>query len=67
MNPIRKALLATLGAMNITKAEAEHIVDDLVARGEIAETNRDDAVRQLLKEAETQKNEMPQAHLRLSR
>ena len=58
MNPFRKAVLATLGAISLTKAEAEEIVDDLVARGEIDQMNRSEMVERLLKEAETQKNEV---------
>ena len=53
-----KAVLATLGAISITKAEAEHIVDELVARGEITKSNRAQMVDQLLREAETHKREV---------
>jgi polyhydroxyalkanoate synthesis regulator phasin len=58
MNLIRKVMLGTLGAISITKAEAEEIVDELVARGETSEMNRSEMMERLLKEAETQKDEI---------
>lgn len=58
MNPIRKAMLATLAVISITKGEAEEIVDELVGRGEMSGVDRSEMVEQLLKEAETQKDEI---------
>lgn len=58
MDPIKKAMYLGLGAISLTKEKAEGLIDDLVKRGEVREKDRSKMLEKLLKEGETQKNEL---------
>ena len=58
MDPIKKAMYLGLGAISLTKEKAEGLIDDLVTRGEVKEKDRAKILQKLLKEGESQKNEL---------
>ena len=58
MDPIKKAMYLGLGAISLTKEKADGIIDDLVKRGEVKEKDREKILQKLLKEGESQKNEL---------
>ncbi len=49
---LKKAMLAGLGLVTLTTEKVDDIVDDLVKRGEIAENDKANAVREILDKAE---------------
>lgn len=49
---LKKAMLAGLGLVTITTEKVEDIVDDLIKRGELAETDKSKAVLEILDKAE---------------
>jgi polyhydroxyalkanoate synthesis regulator phasin len=55
MDAMRNAMFFGLGAISLTKDKAEEIIDDLVRRGEMSESDRAGMVEKMLKEGETQK------------
>jgi polyhydroxyalkanoate synthesis regulator phasin len=58
MDAIKKAMYLGLGAISLTKDKAEMLIDDLVKRGEVNEKDRGKMLQKLLKEGESQKNEL---------
>ncbi|MCK4297701.1 MAG: phasin family protein [Candidatus Marinimicrobia bacterium] len=50
----KKAVLMGLGAVTITKEKVEQIVDELIKKGELAEGERSEAIRDLLTKAREQ-------------
>jgi polyhydroxyalkanoate synthesis regulator phasin len=55
MDTLRKTMLLGLGALSLTKEKAVTVADDLVARGEMEEKDRDRMVNNVLAEGQTQK------------
>jgi poly(hydroxyalkanoate) granule-associated protein len=49
---LKKTMLASLGAFEVTRQKAEEIVDSLVQKGEIAKSERSQAVNELLDKAQ---------------
>ena len=58
MDPFRRAMFFGLGVMNLTRKEAEEIIDSLVRRGEVSADERTDVVERLLEEAQMQKDSL---------
>lgn len=52
MDILKKTVLASIGAFEITKAKAEEIVDTLIKQGEVAKSKRSEAILELLDKAE---------------
>lgn len=52
MSILRNTVLASIGALQVTKAKAEKIIDDLIKRGELDKSDRKKAVMELLERAE---------------
>ncbi len=52
MDILKKTVLASIGAFEITKSKAEEIVDALIKQGEVAKSKRSDAILELLEKAE---------------
>lgn len=52
MSILRNTVLASIGALQVTKAKAEKIIDDLIKRGQLDKSDRKRAVMELLKKAE---------------
>jgi len=52
MDILKKTMLASLGAFEVTRQKAEEIIDTLIQRGEIAKSQRSDAVVELLDKAQ---------------
>lgn len=51
---LKKGILMGLGAITITKEKAEHLVDELIKKGELTEGERSKAVREFLTKAQEQ-------------
>lgn len=51
---IEKILFASIGAVSITKEKIEDLVDELIKRGQVAQTDRAKTVRELLDRIEDQ-------------
>jgi polyhydroxyalkanoate synthesis regulator phasin len=49
---LKKTMLASLGAFEVTRQKAEEIIDTLIQKGEIAKSQRSDAVVELLDKAQ---------------
>ena len=49
---LKKTMLASLGAFEVTKQKAEEIIDTLIQKGEIAKSQRSEAVIELLDKAQ---------------
>lgn len=49
---IKKGVLMGVGALNVTKEKAEHLIDDLIKKGELAKNDRSEAIKNLLKKVE---------------
>jgi polyhydroxyalkanoate synthesis regulator protein len=49
---LKKTVLASLGAMEITRQKAEEVIDELIRRGEVAKSKRSEAIVELLEKAE---------------
>jgi len=52
MSILKNTVLASIGAFQVTKAKAEKIIDDLIKRGDLNESDRKTAVLELLEKAE---------------
>ena len=52
MSILRNTVLASIGALQVTKSKAEKIIDDLIKKGELDKSDRKKAVMELLVKAE---------------
>lgn len=52
MSVLRNTILASIGAIQVTKAKAEKIIDDLIKKGDLDHSDRKKAVMELLTKAE---------------
>lgn len=52
MSILRNTVLASIGALQVTKAKAEKIIDELIKKGELDKSDRKKAVMELLEKAE---------------
>lgn len=52
MSVLKNTVLASIGVIQVTKAKAEKIIDDLIKRGELDKSDRKKAVMELLDKAE---------------
>ncbi len=52
MSLLKNTLLASIGALHVTKEKAEKIIDDLISRGDLDKSDRKKAVMELLEKAE---------------
>ena len=52
MSILKNTILAGIGIINVTKAKAEQIIDDLIKKGELDKSDRKKAVMELLDKAE---------------
>lgn len=52
MSILKHTVLASIGAFQVTKAKAEKIIDELIKKGELNESERKTAVLELLEKAE---------------
>ena len=52
MSILRNTILASIGALSVTKEKAEKIIDDLIKRGDLDKSSRKKAVMELLVKAE---------------
>jgi len=52
MSILKNTVLASIGAFQVTKAKAEKIIDDLIKKGDLNESDRKKAVMELLDKAE---------------
>ena len=52
MSVLKNTVLASIGAIQVTKAKAEKIIDDLIQKGELNKSDRKKAVMELLDKAE---------------
>ena len=52
MSILRNTVLASIGALHVTKAKAEKIIDELIKKGELDRSDRKKAVMELLDKAD---------------
>jgi polyhydroxyalkanoate synthesis repressor PhaR len=52
MSILKNTILASIGVIQVTKAKAEKVIDDLIKKGELDKSNRKKAVMELLEKAE---------------
>lgn len=52
MSMLKNTILASIGALQITKNKAEKLIDDLIKRGELDKSQRKNAIMELLDKAE---------------
>jgi len=52
MSILKNTVLASIGAFQVTKAKAEKIIDDLIKKGDLKESDRKKAVLEMLEKAE---------------
>ncbi|MFZ5980445.1 MAG: polyhydroxyalkanoate synthesis regulator DNA-binding domain-containing protein [Candidatus Zixiibacteriota bacterium] len=52
MSLLKNTVLASIGVIQVTKAKAEKIIDDLIKKGELDKSSRKKAVMELLEKAE---------------
>ena len=52
MSILKNTVLASIGAIQVTKARAEKIIDDLIKKGELNKSDRKKAVMELVEKAE---------------
>ena len=52
MSILKNAILASIGALQVTKEKAEKIIDELIKKGELDKSERKKAVMQMLKKAD---------------
>jgi polyhydroxyalkanoate synthesis repressor PhaR len=52
MSILKNTVLASIGAFQVTKEKAEKVIDELIKRGEVSESERKSAVMELLERAE---------------
>ena len=57
MTILSKTVLAAIGALAITKENAEKWIDELIKRGELDKSKRAEAVKEAIDKAETQARE----------
>lgn len=55
---VKKAMLAGIGALTVTKEKVEELVDDLIKKGELSKDDRAKFVRELLDKAEARSHEV---------
>ena len=53
MSILKNTILASIGVIQVTRAKAEKIIDDLIKKGELDQSSRKAAVMELLEKAET--------------
>ena len=58
---LKKTYLAGLGLALLTKEKTEELVDDLIAKGEVAEKDRSKVTEDLLKRAKEEQQHLTQA------
>jgi len=54
---VKKALMASIGAMDITREKVEELVDDLIKKGHLNKEERSQTIRDLLERAEERSKE----------
>ena len=52
MSILKNTVLASIGVLHVTKEKAEKVIDDLIKKGELDESQRKKAVMELLEKAE---------------
>ena len=52
MEILKKTVLASLGAFEVTRQKAEEVIDSLIQKGEIAKSDRSNAITEILEKAE---------------
>ena len=52
MSILRNTILASIGVLQVTKAKAEKIIDELIKKGDLNKSDRKKAVMELLDKAE---------------
>jgi polyhydroxyalkanoate synthesis repressor PhaR len=52
MSVLKNTILASIGAIQMTKAKAEKVIDELIKKGELDKSDRKKAVMELLEKAE---------------
>ncbi|UCG62414.1 MAG: phasin family protein [Candidatus Zixiibacteriota bacterium] len=52
MSVLKNTVLASIGAIQVTKAKAEKVIDELIKKGELDKSDRKKAVMELLEKAE---------------
>lgn len=52
MGILKKTMLASIGAIELTREKAEQVIDDLIKRGELDQSSRKEAILELLGKAE---------------
>ena len=52
MSVLKNTILASIGAIQVTRDKAEKIIDDLIKKGELDQSDRKKAVMELLQKAE---------------
>lgn len=52
MSILRNTVLASIGVIEVTKAKAEKIIDDLIKKGDLNKSDRKKAIMELLEKAE---------------
>jgi polyhydroxyalkanoate synthesis repressor PhaR len=52
MSILKNTVLASIGALQVTRSKAEKIIDDLIKKGELDKSKRKEAVMELLEKAE---------------
>lgn len=52
MSVLKNTILASIGAIQVTKAKAEKIIDELIKKGELSKSDRKKAVMELLEKTE---------------
>ncbi len=55
---IKKAILASLGVLSLTREKAKKLAEDLVKRGELAKTEESEFVKDLITQVEKSKVEV---------
>ncbi len=57
MSILKNTVLASIGALQVTKTKAEKIIDELIKKGELDKSDRKKAVMELLEKAEKSTNQ----------
>lgn len=58
MSILKNTILASIGVINVTKAKAEKIIDELIKKGELDKSSRKQAVMELLEKAESSSSKL---------
>ena len=61
---LKNTVLASIGALQVTKAKAEKIIDDLIKKGDLDKSDRKKAIMELLEKAEKSTGEFKDKVLR---